>query len=547
MANPEHLKNLQEGVKSWNKWREENPGIKPDLSGINLTSEQTAGACWNKAMGRAWLSYIGENGTDIGINFSRAELGGVDLSDVEAEGAHFTGANLMEAKLRNANLQRADFRDASLWKADLSNAELRWADLSQAKLWQTNLSEANLWEADCLNAEFVEADLSSAKLRWTDVSNASFEGAKLVDTDLGGAILFNADFFTARLRGTLVFMEQFELVEINHLCALFLENGGDIKALRPPCRQTNGCNAGPKEMEEFLKKKITRMYSRSGSRELLTLVFENTWNGLIRNYTKREALGKRFFKRAREVYLALKVNWNSLGRYDDASWAGRKEKEIEGELLRVGALVDAERSKNKWLNCFVKAWLWCQGLSLLRYLLVWVPLLLASAFTYLALPFGLNPFWIGAALPIALFVMAAIFHFLPESSGLVGVTKKLFEYTGNRFYDWLCDYGENPWEIVWHSVALIFYFSLWFGVLGVKSQDGSVFFSFFPVQTTRVFQVQPLPTLLYFSLTAFTAGAFGDLIPTNLESQLLAGSECLIGLFLTALFIWTLSRRVGAR
>lgn len=42
MANEEHLEILKHGVERWNRWREENPDILPNLSGlaagpINLT------------------------------------------------------------------------------------------------------------------------------------------------------------------------------------------------------------------------------------------------------------------------------------------------------------------------------------------------------------------------------------------------------------------------------------------------------------------------------------------------------------------------------
>ena len=32
MANEEHVALLKQGVEVWNKWREENPDIKPDLT-----------------------------------------------------------------------------------------------------------------------------------------------------------------------------------------------------------------------------------------------------------------------------------------------------------------------------------------------------------------------------------------------------------------------------------------------------------------------------------------------------------------------------------
>ena len=31
MANPEHVEILKQGVDVWNKWREDNRGIRPDL------------------------------------------------------------------------------------------------------------------------------------------------------------------------------------------------------------------------------------------------------------------------------------------------------------------------------------------------------------------------------------------------------------------------------------------------------------------------------------------------------------------------------------
>ncbi|RME19733.1 MAG: pentapeptide repeat-containing protein, partial [Deltaproteobacteria bacterium] len=44
MANPEHIAILLEGVEAWNRWREENPDVVPDLAGANLTGAVLAGA-----------------------------------------------------------------------------------------------------------------------------------------------------------------------------------------------------------------------------------------------------------------------------------------------------------------------------------------------------------------------------------------------------------------------------------------------------------------------------------------------------------------------
>ncbi len=36
MANPEHVKLLQQGVEAWNAWRAANPSLCADLSGTDL-------------------------------------------------------------------------------------------------------------------------------------------------------------------------------------------------------------------------------------------------------------------------------------------------------------------------------------------------------------------------------------------------------------------------------------------------------------------------------------------------------------------------------
>jgi hypothetical protein len=77
MANPDHLKRLQQGVDAWNAWRD--PDINPDLSGANLNG--------------AWLE---------GANLARANLSGAHLSGAHLIGADLSGANLSGTHLFGA-------------------------------------------------------------------------------------------------------------------------------------------------------------------------------------------------------------------------------------------------------------------------------------------------------------------------------------------------------------------------------------------------------------------------------------------------------------
>jgi uncharacterized protein YjbI with pentapeptide repeats len=112
MANKEHLEILKQGVKVWNKWCEDNPGVKPNLRWANLR----------------------------GYGLGRYDLRGVSL----------TGADLSYAGLGGADLRRAD-----LSYADLNNADLTNADLSGANLIDANLSYTNLLDCIGNNKEVV--------------------------------------------------------------------------------------------------------------------------------------------------------------------------------------------------------------------------------------------------------------------------------------------------------------------------------------------------------------------------------------------------------
>ncbi|MBI4798609.1 MAG: TIR domain-containing protein [Desulfarculus sp.] len=65
MANPKHLAKLRQGVAAWNRWREKNPGVRPDLIEANL--------------GRADL----EGANLVEADLREADLGGADLSDAD--------------------------------------------------------------------------------------------------------------------------------------------------------------------------------------------------------------------------------------------------------------------------------------------------------------------------------------------------------------------------------------------------------------------------------------------------------------------------------
>ncbi len=230
MSNEEHLTILQRGLAPWNKWREQHPAIRPDLTGaelrattlrlFNLAEVDFAGTNLSGAdltganLNRANLSRSNLNGSILDLT----DLAGADARDADFRGssggrlfskANLRGANLESVKLSSAKLDGTDLREANLCgailggadltDANLSGADLRSAYLSQAALSGTDLSRANLNAAIAPDARFDRARLFKTKLKEANLSGASFTWADLVQVDFGKADLSRANLSYARL------------------------------------------------------------------------------------------------------------------------------------------------------------------------------------------------------------------------------------------------------------------------------------------------------------------------------------------------------------
>jgi uncharacterized protein YjbI with pentapeptide repeats len=176
MANEEHLRILRQGVDTWNKWREEHPDIRPDLTGADLSA----------------------------ANLKEANLIGADFRTANLREALLRLADLRGADLGGADLIRADLRGADLFRADLRLADLRLADLSAAVLMRANLSDANLSDANLSDAGLIEASLSGANLTRVNLTGASLTRVNLTGANLTGANLSGADIAGACLESALL-------------------------------------------------------------------------------------------------------------------------------------------------------------------------------------------------------------------------------------------------------------------------------------------------------------------------------------------------------
>lgn len=224
MANEEHLTILKQGTDVWNKWRIENPEIKPDLRRAKLSRAALSKANLSEAnlsgarLRNANLRKANLTKADLRkANLQEADLNDAELSKLNFTGAILTGASLQGANLTEATLDKTVLSGANLTKAVLIDAKLKGAyllgaalisaDLNLAKLMYANLSRAKLNEADLTgswlqHAIFFEANLEGANLMYAILDESNFDLATLDRANLFGAIASHATFICASLRGT---------------------------------------------------------------------------------------------------------------------------------------------------------------------------------------------------------------------------------------------------------------------------------------------------------------------------------------------------------
>jgi pentapeptide repeat protein len=140
MANDDHIAQLMKGVAAWNAWRDENPNIRPDLSGANLNGANLSGAKLSEA------------------NLSGAHINGAHLNGANLNGAYLLGAALVETDLRDADLTGCHIYGTSAWSLKLERTK-------QQNLVITRENEPEITVDNIEVAQFVYLLLHNEKIR----------------------------------------------------------------------------------------------------------------------------------------------------------------------------------------------------------------------------------------------------------------------------------------------------------------------------------------------------------------------------------------------
>jgi uncharacterized protein YjbI with pentapeptide repeats len=172
-ADARHETIMKKGSVEWNAMRQNDPALRPDLSGAAIKGRR--------------LRKVDFSRTNLaGADISQTDLGKADFRDADLQGARLDGSVLAGSRFADAKMQRASLAGASCSDADFNGAQmassvLRRVDFVNAMLRGADLSGADLREANLEHADLSKADLRAANLWLARAGGANFNGSVVSD------------------------------------------------------------------------------------------------------------------------------------------------------------------------------------------------------------------------------------------------------------------------------------------------------------------------------------------------------------------------------
>jgi len=180
----------EEGIKEWNKKREENAASDICLDGQDFRGWYLRGA--NFRQGKVFCR---DNGKGKEIDYSgEVCLRGADFRDTDATNTCFANAHLEKSMWQHAKAQNADFHHAELQEAYLGVSNLDFchfndAILERAKLTASSLRGADFTKTDLrgCQAGFAVVDGSTRLCKCVIDNSTDFTGVGLDNTQIDAA------------------------------------------------------------------------------------------------------------------------------------------------------------------------------------------------------------------------------------------------------------------------------------------------------------------------------------------------------------------------
>lgn len=212
---------------------------------------------------------------------------------------------------------------------------------------------------------------------------------------------------------------------------------------------------------------------------------------------------RKWYGRAKEIYITLKNNFHSIGRYDDESWAYIKERDMEKLTY---SFTNSEENDTYRFNSNMKNIL-DRFILKIKFFTKWL------------------------------------------------FSKKSLNWLKLVIASFIYGYGENPWYVIRFALIIIFLFAIILNFSGIVYSDRTnMIIEFIKESKGDEYTLKYLGPILgsflnclYFSVVTFATLGYGDFQPAVGASRFFVSLESIIGAITMALFVYTFARRTGGR
>ncbi|WP_431125285.1 DUF2169 family type VI secretion system accessory protein [Variovorax paradoxus] len=164
-----------------------------DLSGLDLREANFEGA---------WLESVDFRNSNLSnADLSGAVLAHANLEGVIAIGAKFDKANLGKAILARGVFDDSDFTEAVLMHCAFAGTQMRRARFAKANLLETTWGDADWEGAQLAGQTFYKLDIRGMRWPGADLSVCNFLESDLSGVDMHAASIASATFATCKLDG----------------------------------------------------------------------------------------------------------------------------------------------------------------------------------------------------------------------------------------------------------------------------------------------------------------------------------------------------------
>lgn len=162
MADSEHVEIFKNGATFWNKWRDSNPNIRPDLSDIDFESD----------------IHTYKSRYDM-PEFENYDLSNTNLSRITARNSFFINCFLAGSDINFSDLCFSFFQNCSFEDANLAVSKIGSAEFHGCNFTNADLSYCSAEETNFSGSIFVSTKLSHMSLVKTDFSHTILDGARV--------------------------------------------------------------------------------------------------------------------------------------------------------------------------------------------------------------------------------------------------------------------------------------------------------------------------------------------------------------------------------